>query len=215
MGRTQGQALRRGRPAGAQVEAAGRPLIPKSSAWVLLLIGILIAPSRPRAQADILQSPGLEASLGWMAPRGTLSGALDPAPQAGFRLTTSYYGDWRAHGQFRFGRLDGSETLASAYLAQAGAGLQWQSPASWWWPALGAGLGLYYVRVDEKKPPDGPYLFLEDGESEFGFYPFAAWRRPLAGSLYAHWGMQWDVIWSEPDTGHLLSFHAGLGWQWP
>jgi hypothetical protein len=189
--------------------------IPKTGVPALILAWSLIQPSPAQAQADILQSPGLEASVGWMAPQGNLDGALDPTPQAGLRFTTSYYGDWRAHGQFRYCHLDGSETLASAHLAQAGAGLQWQSPASWWWPALGAGLGLYYVRVDEKKPPDRPYLFLDDGESEFGFYPFAAWQRPLAGSLYAHWGVQWDIIWSAPDKGHLLSLHAGLGWQWP
>lgn len=180
----------------------------------LLVLGLSLAwPAGPRAQADILHDPELVASLGLLMPAGSLAGKLDPAPQAGLRLTTSYFGNWRAHGQFRFCRLDGSDVLASAFLAQAGTGLQWQSPVSPWLPALGMGLGLYYVRIDEKKPGVDHYLFLEEGESEFGFYPFLAWSRRLSHSWHLHWGFHWDVIWSEPESGHLPSLHAGLGWR--
>lgn len=180
----------------------------------LLALGLSLAcPASLRAQADILHDPEVEASLGWLAPAGNLAGKLDPAPQAGLRLTTSYFGNWRAHGQFRFCRLDGNDVLASVYLAQAGTGLQWQSPASPWLPALGMGLGLYYVRIDAKKPWVDRFLFLEEGESEFGFYPFLAWSRRLSKSWRLQWGCQWDVVWSEPEYEHLPSFHLGLGWR--
>ena len=66
-----------------------------------------------------------------------------------------------------------------------------------------------------RKAGEDRYLFLEDGESEFGIYPFLHWTVPFAKAWGLGLGMRWDVIFNAPPYGQMAAAQAGLKWKWP
>jgi hypothetical protein len=150
-------------------------------------------------------------SGGVLFPLGETAEFLDPAPLAGFRAVTSYYGSWRAYGAISAARLDGSRSPAAVGYASAAAGLEWR-PSMPWAPAAGGGLGLHYVRALEAIPGE-TYYFLSDGETEFGLRGHIRWGLPVSSSLDLEAGASWDLLFTGPEYSHLASIRLGIAWK--
>jgi hypothetical protein len=168
-----------------------------------------LPPSAP-AGARLFQSWEFAGSGGVLLPLGGLADVLDPAPLAGFRAVTSYYGSWRAFGTFSAARLDGPRSPAAVGLASLAAGLEWR-PSSAWAPAAGGGLGLHYVRALESIPGE-TYYFLSDGETEFGLRGHLRWGLAMSSSLALEAGASWDLLFTGPEYSHLAAFLVGIAW---
>jgi hypothetical protein len=190
------------------------------------LLGSLAALTAPAyGQSELFRRLSLEAEGGYAFPGGNLAPILDPVPEFGLRITSSYYGPLRAHARLHVSRPDGAGSPAPVTLATGGVGLEWRGPSGWpasrawmaWLPAPGLGVSLHYARVS---PPDEPAereFFMEDGESEFGFYPFLRWHIPLGppgGAFFLVADLRQDIMLTEPRYSRLFSTHIGAGWQW-
>lgn len=185
------------------------------AAAALFVAGILAALEAPRAGgagagAGARPFETWEAGLegGWLMPLGDLAEVLDPAPLLGFRAATSYYGDWRATAGVSGARLDGAGSPVPVAFVAGAAGLEWRSRRPWI-PAPGAALALYYVRATRDTDE---YLFLDDGESEFGFQGGLRWRVPLARRAGLDAGVRWDMMFTRPDYSHAAAATAGVTW---
>lgn len=155
----------------------------------------------------------LEISIegGMLAPLGDLAEVLDASPLPGIRLTTSYYGNWSAWASMAGTRLDGpGSPVAVGWLASV-AGLEYRHGPVWV-PALGAGIGLYYVRSLEAGKQGGGYLFLEDGESEFGMQGSLRWTRRLGRALGLHAGVRFDLMFTSPRYSRATALNLGASW---
>jgi hypothetical protein len=179
------------------------------AAFAFLLFFMLPA----RAESELFQRMSLEAEGGYVFPAGNLSPILDPQPELGLRITSSYYGPLAAHARFHASRQDGGGSPVPVLMAAAGVGLEWRGP-SWYLPAAGLGVSLNYARVSHANVPVGREFFMEDGESEFGFYPFLRWHIPLGGSWFLVADVVSDVILTEPEYSRMFSTHLGAGWRW-
>lgn len=154
-----------------------------------------------------------EAALegGVLAPVGDLAEVLDPAPLLGLRATTSYYRAWRAVATLSGALLDGPDSPVPVAWIAGAAGLEWRPPRPWI-PSPGAALSLYYVRATEDRGPGEEYLFLDDGESEFGIQSGLRWRLPLSRKLGIEAGIRWDLMFTRPSLSHAASASAGAAW---
>ena len=155
----------------------------------------------------------LEISIeeGILVPQGSLGNLLDPAVFSGAHITTSYFGDWRAWASMAGAWLDGPESPVAVVLVASATGLEFQrGPA--WMPALGAGLALYYVRSPEAEKEEMEYLFLEDGESEFGIQGSARWTLRLGKTLGLHAGARWDLMFTSPRYSRAAGINLGASW---
>lgn len=161
--------------------------------------------------ARLFQSWELAGEGGIYMPMGRLGDIIDPAPVAGLRMATSYYGDWRAVAGISGGVLAGPGTDVA--LAVAAAGLEWRTGPSWL-PKPGLGISLTYVRSTGEKEEEVEYLFMDDGESEFGIQSSLQWIIPAGPSLRIRAGGRYDMTFTEPVYSHALSFAAGAGWAW-
>lgn len=161
--------------------------------------------------ARLFETLELSLESGILLPLGDLADILDPAPLAGFRLATSYYGDWRATASLAGAHLDGPGSPAAVGFAAAAAGLEWKGGPAWA-PAAGTGLGLYYARATGVDRNHGEYLFLEDGESEFGMQASLRWGRSLGGSVGVETGLRWDLMLTAPEYSHMASWQVGVRW---
>lgn len=148
---------------------------------------------------------------GILLPQGDLADVLAPAPLAGARLSTSYYGRWRAVGALSYTRLDGPDSPASVDYVAAAAGLAWRAPRPWI-PGVESALVLHYVRAAEVDPSHQGYLFLEDGESEFGTRAGLLWEAPFGASLRCMAGARWDLLFTGPEYSHLATLLLGVAW---
>lgn len=166
----------------------------------------------PGSGARLFETLEFSVEGGILVPQGDLAEVLDAAPLPGIRLTTSYYGNWRAWASMAGARLDGpGSPVAVGWLASA-AGLEYHhGPA--WIPALGAGIGLYYIRgLEEAGEEGGGYLFLEDGESEFGMQGSLRWTRRLGRVLGLHAGIRWDLMFTAPSYSRAVALNLGASW---
>lgn len=166
----------------------------------------------PGSGARLFETLEISVEGGILVPQGDLAEVLDAAPLPGIRLTTSYYGNWRAWASMAGARLDGPESpVAVGWLASV-AGLEYRhGPA--WIPALGAGLGLYYIRgLEEAGEEGGGYLFLEDGESEFGMQGSLRWTRRLGKVLGLHAGIRFDLMFTAPRYSRAAALNLGASW---
>lgn len=152
---------------------------------------------------------GLDAGI--LFPAGGLADVLDPAPVLGFRLLSSYYGPWRAWASIDMARLDGDASPASVGMASGASGLAWQ-PSQPWIPSPGIGLAYHYVRALRKRAAADEYLFLEDGESEFGMRAALRWSLPALRSLSLSAGARWEAMFTAPEYGHAFAIHLGAAW---
>lgn len=199
-----------------------RPHGLRATALAALLVAAVLPASAPAAEeagaippsgsagARLFQSWEIAGSGGVLLPIGDLADILDPAPLAGFRAVTSYYGSWRAFGTFSAARLDGPRSPAAVGLASLAAGLEWR-PRSAWAPAAGGGLGLHYVRALESLPRE-TYYFLSDGETEFGLRSHLRWGFSMSSSLALEAGASWDLLFTGPDYSNLAAFQVGIAW---
>lgn len=191
-----------------------------------LLLALAAAPADPILEISPEDSPptdtspagarlfltwDLEADAGVLFPAGRLAEVLDPAPSLGIRLVSSYYGPWRAWASLDLARLDGAASPAAVGMATGAAGLLWK-PASAWIPSPGFGLAYHYVRALEKDDPADEYLFLEDGESEFGSRAALRWSVPFGKRVALLAGARWDMMFTAPDYGHAFAIHLGAAW---
>lgn len=185
-----------------------RPAGLRAPALAALLIAALLPGSATPAR--LFEWWEFAGGGGVLLPLGDLAEVLDPAPLAGFRAATSYYGSWRAFGTLSAARLDGARSPAAVGLASAAAGLEWRPPVPWA-PAAGGGLGLHYVRALESIPGE-TYYFLSDGETEFGLRSHLRWGFAMSASLALEAGASWDLLFTGPEYSHLASFQAGIAW---
>lgn len=186
----------------------------RGSAVKMFAAALLLA-GAPRAGAGtgarLFETWEAAVEGGLLAPVGDLAEVLDPAPLLGLRLTTSYFRAWRASATLSGSLLDGPESPVPVAWIAGAAGLEWQSPRPWI-PAPGAALALYYVRATEDGGPGEGYLFLEDGESEFGFQAGLRWRLPASRRLGIEAGIRWDLMFTRPSLSHAASAAIGAAW---
>jgi hypothetical protein len=164
------------------------------------------------AASELFQRLSLEAEGGYLFPQGNLEPVLDPSPDFGLRITSSYYGPFLAHVRFHGGRLDGGSPVPVLF-ASGGVGLEWRGSRVYL-PALGLGASLNYGRVSHDDVPAGRTFFMEDGESEFGFYPFLRWHIPVRRAFFLIGEIRNDVMLTEPRYSRMITTSIGAGWQW-
>lgn len=165
------------------------------------------------AGSELFQRLSLEAEGGYAFPRGNLESVLDPSPDFGLRITSSYHGPFLAHVRLHGGRLDGGKSPVPVLLATGGVGLEWRGTLRYL-PAVGLGVSLNYGRVSKDDVPAGRSFFMEDGESEFGFYPFLRWHIPVRRAFFLVGEIRNDVMLTEPGYSRMTSTLIGAGWQW-
>lgn len=175
------------------------------------------APPTPRG-ARLFETVELAAQAGLWTPTGGLADIVDPAPLFGARLTSSYYGSWRAFGDLSGAHLAGPARAPSLLFAAGTAGLEWRA-ATAWIPSPGLGLTLNYVRMLEaggagETPGAETYLFLEDGESEFGMQASLRWGLPLGSKARLEAGGRWELMFTEPRYGQAAALLLGGAWKW-
>ena len=166
-----------------------------------------------RAGSELFQRLSLEAEGGYAFPQGNLEPVLDPGLDFGLRATSSYYGPFLAHVRVHGGRLDGGNSPAPVLVASGGVGLEWRGTRAYL-PAAGLGVSLNYARVSKDDVPAGRSFFMEDGESEFGFYPFLRWHIPVRRAFFLIGEIRNDVMLTEPRYSRMISTSIGAGWQW-
>jgi hypothetical protein len=166
-----------------------------------------------RAASELLQRLSLEAEGGYAFPQGNLEPVLDPSPDFGLRVTSSYYGPFQAHVRLHAGRMTGGNGPVPVLCAAGGAGLEWRGTRMYL-PGLGLGVSLNYGRVSRDDVPAGRSFFMEDGESEFGFYPFLRWHIPVRRAFFLVGEIRNDVMLTEPGYSRIISTVIGAGWQW-
>lgn len=168
-------------------------------------------PPRAATGARLFETWDLGVDAGVLVPAGPLARVLDPAPQLGFRLLSSYYGPWRAWASIDLARLDGAASPVAVGMATGTAGLAWQPPSAWI-PSPGIGLAYHYARALGKADGADEYLFLEDGESEFGSRTSLRWGFPLGKRLALSAGARWEAMFTAPEYGHAFAIHLGAAW---
>jgi hypothetical protein len=165
------------------------------------------------AGTDLFKAFACEARLSYLAPAGNLADALRPAPGAGLRVATPYYGRSDA---FLFLDIAGTEARSGSIPVRFGAvglGLEWTGlPA--YLPRPGAGAAMYEARIRAEDDPDGRFPFLHGGEAEFGSFASLRWERPLGRSALLSASARWDVIFTLPEYSQFFSASVGAGWQW-
>lgn len=165
------------------------------------------------AGSELLQRLSLEAEGGYAFPQGNLEPILDPSPDFGLRATSSYQGPFLAHVRLHGGRLAGPRSPAPVLFAALGVGLEWRGTRAYL-PAAGLGVSLNYGRISREDRPAGRTLLMEDGESEFGFYPFLRWHIPVRRAFFLVGEIRNDVMLTEPVYSRMISTSIGAGWQW-
>lgn len=165
----------------------------------------------PRRGARLFETLEIAIEGGMLLPQGELGEILEASPLPAIRLTTSYYGNWGAWASMAGTRLDGpGSPVAVGWLASV-AGLEYRhGPA--WIPAVGAGIGLYYVRSLEAGEEGSGYLFLQDGESEFGMQGSLRWTRRLGRALGLHAGIRFDLMFTAPRYSRATALNLGASW---
>ena len=88
--------------------------------WVCAALG-LSAPGH--AASELFQRLSLEAEAGYAFPLGNLEPLLDPSPDFGLRITSSYYGPLLAHVRVHAGRLTGANSPGHLVVLPAGGAL--------------------------------------------------------------------------------------------
>lgn len=164
-----------------------------------------------RTGARLFETWEAAAEGGVLMPLGDLSDVLDPALLAGLRLTTSYYRDWQAVASLSGALLDGPDSPVAVAWAAGSGGLEWREGRAWI-PALGLALALYYIHAVGADNREEEYLFLEDGESEFGIQGTCRWLLPLARKAGLQIGIRWDMMFTRPDYTHAAAAVAGIAW---
>jgi hypothetical protein len=165
------------------------------------------------AGSELFRRLSLEAEGGYAFPQGNLEPVLGPSPDFGLRFTSSYHGPFLAHVRLHGGRLDGGQIPVPVLFAAGGVGLEWRG-ARVYLPALGLGVSLNYGRISRDDVPAGRSFFMEDGESEFGFYPFLRWHIPVRRAFFLVGEIRNDVMLTEPKYSRMISTTIGAGWQW-
>ncbi|HKP98293.1 MAG TPA: hypothetical protein VJ385_21360 [Fibrobacteria bacterium] len=178
----------------------------------LLVCAALGLASPGRGESELLRTLFLEGEGGVAMPQGNLSRHFDPVPEFGLRITSAYYGPLLAHILVHGARLDGPETPAPVWLGAGGVGLEYR-PARAWLPAPGIGVSLNYGRVLKADVPAGREFFIEDGETEFGFYPSLRWRIPLGRTWFLTADLKEDLVMTEPKYSRTGAAHLGAGWR--
>ena len=146
-------------------------------------------------------------------PQGNLEPVLDPSQDFGLRITSSYHGPFLAHVRLHGGRLAGGNSPAPVLFASGGVGLEWRGTRVYL-PAVGLGASLNYGRISGDDVPAGRSFLMEDGESEFGFYPFLRWHIPVRRAFFLVGEIRNDVMLTEPGYSRMISTSIGAGWQW-
>lgn len=187
-------------------------LLPAETSWAEPAKDSVTAAPRSGG-ARMFETLELAGEAGIFFPLGRLRDVLDPAPMAGLRATTSYYGNWRATAGLSAVLLEGPGSPASVALALAAAGLEWRGGPVWI-PKPALALGLAYVRTVEKAEENGDYLFMDDGESEFGIQSSLLWMVPFGSGFQARAGARWDMMFTSPVYSHAASILAGTSWTW-
>lgn len=163
--------------------------------------------------ARLFETLELAVQAGLWTPVGGLADIVDPAPLFGIRFTSSYYGSWRAYGDLSGARLTGPPLAPSLAFATGSAGLEWRCRSPWI-PWAGLGLSLNYVRALETDLDEETYLFLADGESEFGMQASLRWGLPMGRKARLEAGGRWDLMFTEPRYGHGAALLLGVSWRW-
>ena len=169
--------------------------------------------ARGHAESELFQRISLEAEAGYVFPLGNLSPLLNPNPNLGLRATSSYYGPLLAHTRIHVGQMDGEKSPVPVLMGSCGVGLEWHGKRAFL-TGIGLGLSLNYGHVSSEEVPPGRQFFMEDGESEFGFYHFLRWHIPLQRTLFLVGEIRNDVILTEPEYSKSVSTLLGVGWQW-
>lgn len=167
----------------------------------------------PRRGARLFQSFEVSGEAFWFLPVGDLADRIDPAPLLGARFATSYYGAWRAVAGLSAGVVEAREEAFPIVLAIAAAGLEWR-PGPAYLPKPGLGLSLNYIRARDRDKGEVEYLFMDDGESEFGLQGSLRWSLPLRGRLRVEAGGRWDLMFTEPSLSHGASGLLGAAYAW-
>jgi hypothetical protein len=163
------------------------------------------------AQTQLLTHFHTVLQVGGIFPRDQLQDILDNQAEFGFSAASPYYGNLLTQVDFQYSLLDGDESPRALHYFKGGIGLAYDLPAPYL-PAAGLGLSYYFVRSLRKKT--GGFMFVDDNESEFGFYPFVRWTIPLSSKLFLQAGGGWDIVFTEPSYSHLPCAWLGLGWRW-
>lgn len=180
----------------------------------LAFLALLSIPAVPgHAGSELFQRLSLEAEGGYAFPQGNLESVLDPSPDFGLRATSSYYGPFLAHLRLHGGSLEGAKSPAPVLFASGGVGLEWRGMRVYL-PAVGLGVSLNYGRISSEDRPAGRSFLMEDGESEFGFYPFLRWHIPVRRAFFLIGEIRNDVMLTEPEYSRMISTSIGAGWQW-
>lgn len=174
-------------------------------------LAILAVPSQ--AASELFRRLSLEAEAAYLFPQGNLESVLDPSQDFGLRITSAYHGPFLAHVRVHGGRLVGEHNPAPVLFAAGGVGLEWRGSRAYL-PAAGLGVSLNYGRISRDDLPAGRSLLMEDGESEFGFYPFLRWHIPVRRAFFLVGEIRNDVMLTEPEYSRMISTSIGAGWQW-
>lgn len=75
--------------------------------------------------------------------------------------------------------------------------------AAWWAAAFGA------ERVDVEEHAQGPFVFFETGDIEFGFHPADPKKNPLGGSPVVYWSVSSVGSAREQLLGRGAQHHRG------
>jgi hypothetical protein len=194
------------------IRSSRRSSLKRFAAWacVAAVLGIHVPAS---GGSRLFQQVYLSAEGGILSPLGDLSPPFEPVPDFGIRAGSSYYGAFEAHVLMHAARMTTSSGPGPVWLAAAGVGLEWRGLPVWL-PAPGIGVSLNYARIAAADDPGDKAVFMQDGESEFGFYPFLAWRIPVGRTWFLTADLRNDVVLSEPEYGRTVSSHIGAGWRW-
>jgi hypothetical protein len=170
-------------------------------------------PARPPRGARLFETLEFAGEAGILVPLGDLADLLDPAPLLGARFTTSYYRSWKAYASLSASRVENAPNQAAIALAIAAAGLE-ARPGPAWIPNPGLGLSLAYIRILSRDEGQDEYLFMDDGESEFGLQGSLRWIVPLGSRLSLQAGGRWDLMFTGPEYSHAASALVGASGTW-
>ncbi|MDQ3000497.1 MAG: hypothetical protein M3Y08_04460 [Fibrobacterota bacterium] len=185
----------------------------KCTAALACIAAVLGLHAPALSESRLFDQVYLAVEGGSVFPVGNLSPPFEPVPDFGIRAGSSYYGLFEAHVLMHAARMTTSSGPGPVWLAAAGVGLEWRGLPVWL-PAPGIGISLNYARIAESDDPGNQVVFMRDGESEFGLYPFLAWRIPVRPSWFLSADVRNDVVLSEPKYSRTVSSHIGAGWRW-
>jgi hypothetical protein len=173
----------------------------------------LVLSAAARGETDLFKSFAYEAHAAYFVPAGNLDGALAPAPGAGLRVATPYYGSTSAFLFLDITRFRTRDAQIPVLFGAGGLGLEWEGLPVYL-PRPGAGAAMYEARIAAEDDPGHRYPFLQGGEAEFGVFAGLRWETPLLRSAFLSASARWDGVFTLPETTHIVSAAVGAGWRW-